>query len=198
MDIIILGLLMYQGHTIYDLRKIINEQFTFACSGSTGNIQAAIKKLLNKEMITCVERLEKNVNKKIYFITDVGKHYFIEKISTPMKNKTKSMELTKFIFMGFAKREEREALIDACIQELEGDLFALEQINIQCERSEESFCVDQAIDQGGAVEFMTLGAMREINFFQNATLDYGISLLKFKIEWFSNMKEKLRNWKREE
>ena len=198
MDIIILGLLMYQGYTIYELRKIINEQFTFASSGSTGSIQAAIKKLLSKEMITCEQRLEKNINKKVYFITDVGKYYFIENISMPIQNKTKNIELIKLIFMGFTEHEKRGELIDGYIKKLEKDLLSLEQINIQLEMEEKNFSVDQAIGKGGAVEFMTLEAMSEINFFQNATLDFGIALLKFKIEWFNNMKEKLRTYKIEE
>jgi len=208
-DIIILGLLMHRGYTIYDLRKIINGQFTFASSGSMGNIQAAIKKLLSREMIVYQERLEKSVNKKVYFITDVGKQYFIEKISTPMQNKTRNMELTKLIFMGFTKHEEREMLIDGYVQELKEELLILEQINSQPQHqvTEESFCIDLTILEntleqlkglGGAVEFMTLEAIREIKFFQNATLNYGISLLKFEIQWFSNLKEKLRNLKLEE
>ena len=197
MEIIILGLLMYQGYTIYDLRKIINEQFTFASSGSTGNIQASIKKLLSNEMIICVARQEKGINKKVYFITDIGKHYFIKKISTPIKNKTKNMELIKLIFMGFIKHEEREALIDGYIKELEGDLLTLEKINIDREGEECSYAT-RATDQGGAVEFMTSEAVHEIVFFENATLDFGISLLKFKIEWFNELKEKLINWKIEE
>lgn len=48
MDKIILGLLMLKKLTIYELRSIIEMNFTSMCSNSMGSIQAAIKSCLKR------------------------------------------------------------------------------------------------------------------------------------------------------
>jgi len=202
MELIVLGLLMYHGCAIYSLQKIINDQFNFATSGSMGNIQATLKKLLAKEMITYEDRLENGVMKKIYFITDLGKEHFIKQISTPIENKTKNMELSKLVFMGFTKAEKRETLIDSYIKELEEELAILIQIQAQHEIQQQALQADSTLmestlhqlkELGGAVEFMSAKSLNEINFFQVATVDYGISRLTSEIEWFRNLKAKMKN-----
>lgn len=65
MDIIILGLLMIQNCTIYEMKKVIETNFTNISSSSIGSIQAAVKKLLSKNMICFSEYVEDSVNKKV-------------------------------------------------------------------------------------------------------------------------------------
>lgn len=194
MDIIILGLLMIKGTTIYELQKKISEQLTFSISSSMGSIQAAIKKLLNKEMITYVERTENNVNKKVYFITEIGKKYFIEQISTPMENKATNKELSKFFFMGFVKSELREGFIDSYLKELEAELAILEklktQIGLQREIDEDVLSYLKAHED--VSEDLTVEAVKEVSIFNLGTLDYGLDSLKFEIEWFTKFKEKMK------
>lgn len=50
MDNIILGFLMIQGSTIYELRQFIKKNLSTVSSDSTGSIQAGINKLLKKRM----------------------------------------------------------------------------------------------------------------------------------------------------
>ena len=66
MDTIILGFLMIQASTIYELRQSIKNSLSTVSSDSTGSIQAALKKLLSKNMITFKERVDTGVNKKVY------------------------------------------------------------------------------------------------------------------------------------
>ena len=52
MDTNILGLLMIGNWTIYEMRKMIETNFTSISSSSLGSMQTAIKKLLEMECIT--------------------------------------------------------------------------------------------------------------------------------------------------
>ncbi len=83
MDNIILGLLILESRTIYQLRERISKGMNLMYSNSMGSIQAAIKKLLNHGYISYGENIEDGKYKKIYSITDSGKRYFFEWINTP-------------------------------------------------------------------------------------------------------------------
>lgn len=48
MDLIILGFLMTQNSTIYEIRQSIKNYLSNVSSDSTGSFQAALKKLLKK------------------------------------------------------------------------------------------------------------------------------------------------------
>ena len=64
MEYIILGLLLLQPRTIYQLRKRINDGLNLMYSCSTGSIQAAIKKLLQNGHVAVRETTENGKLKK--------------------------------------------------------------------------------------------------------------------------------------
>ena len=98
MDKLILGLLMMQRLTIYELRIIIKRYFQSMCSDSIGSIRAAVNKLLDAGMVTYTEFVERSVNKKQYSITDKGREEFaawaqsLANVALP-----DNMELGKFL-----------------------------------------------------------------------------------------------------
>lgn len=193
MDIIILGFLMIKGSTIYELRQMIKNSLSTVSSDSTGSIQAALKKLLNKKMITFTEQIEGGINKKVYYITDVGKEHFQQAIAQPMLYKEKNMELSKFFFMGFTDKTKRDDMLADYIHVLEDELASLEKINTS---TSPRYQFDDAGLQdlkkrGGAAEYMTLENVNEIAHFQYATLDLGIEKARFEIEWFKKFRERL-------
>ncbi|MGP5430969.1 PadR family transcriptional regulator [Enterococcus malodoratus] len=193
MDIIILGFLMIKGSTIYELRQMIKNSLSTVSSDSTGSIQAALKKLLNKKMITFTEQIEGGINKKVYYITDVGKEHFQQAIAQPMLYKEKNMELSKFFFMGFTDKAKRDDMLADYIHVLEDELASLEKINTS---TSPRYQFDDAGLQdlkkrGGAAEYMTLENVNEIAHFQYATLDLGIEKARFEIEWFKKFRERL-------
>lgn len=196
MDIIVLGLLMMQKCTIYELRKLIENQFSLISSNSTGSIQAAIKKLLNKKMVIFNESVENGVNRKVYEITELGKEYFFSGISSPMLYKEKNMELAKFFFMGFTEEDARFKLLDSYIGELEKELAALETVNAAVSPREplDREELKKMHEKGTAVE-ITDDNVDEIEMFQYATLDLSIAKLKFEIQWFQDFKKKLASAK---
>lgn len=190
MDIIILGLLMIQNCTIYEMKKVIKTNFTNISSNSVGSIQVAVKKLLSKNMIYFSEYVEDSVNKKVYEITDEGKKYFLSSISEPMIYKEKNMELSKFFFMGFSPKSKRLELVEAYIAELQEQLASLEQIKFATE-IQPNFDEDylSMLKEKGAIQIQTVSDIEEIAFYQLAMLDLSIDKIKFEIQWFEGFKK---------
>lgn len=192
MDIIILGLLMIQNCTIYEMKKVIEKNFGNISSSSIGSMQAAVKKLLSKNMICFNEYVENSVNKKVYEITHEGREHFLFSISEPMLYKEKNMELSKFFFMGFASKSKRLELVAAYVSELQKELIRLEQIKsaaeIQPDFDED--CLSM-LKEKGASEIQSVADVEDIAFFQLAMLNLSIDKIKFEIEWFENFKENL-------
>lgn len=192
MDIIILGLLMIQNCTIYEMKKVIEKNFTNISSSSVGSMQAAVKKLLSKNMICFSEYVEDSVNKKVYAITDEGKKYFLSSISEPMLYKEKNMELSKFFFMGFASKNKRLELVEAYIAELQKELAPLEEIKsateIQPDFDEEYLIM---LKEKGSLEIQSVVDIKDIAFYQLAMLDLSIDKIKFEIQWFENFRNKI-------
>ncbi len=192
MDIIILGLLMIQNCTIYEMKKIIEKNFGNISSSSIGSMQAAVKKLLSKDMICFSEYVENSVNKKVYEITHEGKEHFLSAISEPMLYKEKNMELSKFFFMGFASKSKRLELVAAYVSELQKELIRLEQIKaaaeIQPQFDEDYLSI---LKEKGATEIQSVTDVQEIAFYQLAMLNLSIDKIKFEIQWFEDFKQKL-------
>lgn len=192
MYIIILGLLMIRNCTLYEMRKAIETNFMNVSSNSTGSIQATVKKLLSENMIRFNEHVENSVNKKVYEITDEGKAYFYAGISQPMLYKEKSMEMSKFFFMGFVPKDKRLALLDSYVTELENQLYVLEQIKVAT-TPQHDFDEDYllSLQEKGAANELNVENINEIALYQLAMLDLSIAKIKFEIQWFEDFKQKL-------
>lgn len=177
MENIILGLLLLQSRTIYQLRKRINTGLNLMYSCSTGSIQAALKKLLQHGHISVSEIEENSKLKRIYTITESGKNYFNVWLNSPIDSDTaKNPELSKIYFMGFAEKEIRTKLLEQHIEDLEKMRFDLEKM----------------CNEGKALLNEMQG--NDIFYYQLQTALYGHDLMKFNIEWYShllkNIKEK--------
>jgi len=202
MDKLILGLLMLQRLTVYEIRLIIKKNFWGICSDSTGSIQAAIKKLLAAEMVTLTEYVEKSVNKKRYSITEKGREAFMSWVQTPADlTEATNMELGKLLFMGMVPTSKRGALIDEIIAEAEKELelhlalqASLEQVKSTAHEQAVAFW-EQDPEYHAGIRTATestndIENVENIAFYQEMTLQYGIDLMKFEIEWFKKLKEK--------
>lgn len=203
MEKIILGLLMLKRLTIYEMRLLIKRNFQSICSDSMGSIQAAVKKLLAGDMITCDEFIEKSVNKKLYSITDLGREYFLEWIKTPADmTKGKNMELGKVLFMGLVPAKERMPLIDQMIVKLKKELSYLEDIYANMQAADEKAQIIAYLKQDPeyllGIQNSTDNAsleenVDEIGAFEMLTLQLGIDSTKFYISWLEALKYKLEN-----
>jgi len=193
MEKLILGMLMLRKLTVYEIRATIKMSFTAMCSDSLGSIQAAIKRLLDADMVTYTECVEKSVNKKRYAITDKGRGELIQWLGTPANIAgAKNMELGKFLFMGMLPADDRAAMMDGIIDILEKDLeklLALQSINN--DENKAALLEHQQTDMKyyGFVAEKT----KDINDYMSLTLQYGVDLTKFNLEWFSQLKKQNNN-----
>lgn len=174
------------------MKKVIETNFTNISSSSVGSMQAAVKKLLSKNMVCFSEYVEDSVNRKVYEITDEGKKYFLSSISEPMLYKEKNMELSKFFFMGFAPKSKRLELVETYIAQLQEELAPLEQIKSATEIQpdfDENYLL--MLKEKGAAEIQSVVDVKDIAFYQLAMLNLSIAKIKFEIQWFENFKENL-------
>lgn len=201
MEYLILGLLMLKRLTIYEMRAAIKENFKSMCSDSMGSIQAAIKKLLEKEMVTYNERVEKSVNKKYYSITPAGRAHFLSWVRTPADlTKAKNMELGKLLFMGMVPADQRAALLDEIILSLETELNQLQAVKEYQKNSTEkqtgaqSWRADQEYRDGIAAATGVTDIednIEQIHRFEMLTLQLGIDSTAFYLDWFCSLRNRI-------
>lgn len=175
MEHIILGLLLLQSRTVYQLRERINKGLNLMYSSSMGSIQTALKKLLSGGYISFEEAVDNGKYKKIYSITESGKQRFFHWVNAPMEEQSpKSPELTKLYFMGLSSRENREARIEQHL------LFLKEQyqiLNVICEEADNVQISAEHLD---------------IFQYQRMSAIYGRDLMKFNIDWYEGLLQKMR------
>ena len=201
MDKIILGILMLHRMTAYEIKNVIKNSFKSMCSDSLGSIQAALKRLFEREMVTFEEVVENGVNKKRYAITEAGQKELLEWLKIPIDtSKTRNADLAKLLFMGYVSKKEREILIDKIILSLEEEYRSLlqlrESIDIHGEQSqlEEDLNRDKQYRERMNSLYnksKLSNKIKEISKFTLATLDYGIDTTEFNIEWFKRLRKKL-------
>ena len=201
MDKIILGILMLHRMTAYELRNFIKNNFKSMYSDSLGSIQAALKKLFELEMVTFEELVEKGVNKKRYSITETGREALIEWIKIPINtSKTKNYDFGKLFFMGYVSKKDQKTLIDKIIISMEEEYEALKKLKESIDVEEESEEIENYlltdIEYKERIKNLDKGKelienIREISKFTLATLDYGIDVTAFNIEWFKKLKKKI-------
>lgn len=176
MENIILGLLLLQSRTIYQLRKRINNGLHLMYSCSTGSIQAAIKKLLKCGYISVKEITENGKLKKLYSITLDGKRQFDLWVNSPIDgNLLKNPELAKIYFMGFAENENRIKILENHIADLQKNYCDLDTI---CKEAE-----NISAEMHG----------NEIFNYQLKTAKYGRDFMQFNIDWYSRLLENIRS-----
>lgn len=173
LETIILGLLLLEPMTSYELRKHITEKFSMMCSDSAGSIQVALKKLLSCQFIQFTECVENGKNKKRYEITQAGRHKFNDWIKQPMNHrKAKNMELSKLFFMGNVEKEKRASLLTSYLETLRTDWEGLTNMR------------QGIIASLGGADTSVLSDKTQ---YQLATLDYGIALFAFEMEWYERL-----------
>ena len=201
MDKIILGILMLHRMTAYELRNFIKNNFKSMYSDSLGSIQAALKKLFELEMVTFEELVEKGVNKKRYSITEAGQETLIEWIKIPINtSKTKNYDFGKLFFMGYVSKKDQKTLIDKIILSLEEEYEALKKLKESIDVDEESEEIENYLltdmEYKDRIKNLDKGKelienIKEISKFTLATLDYGIDVTSFNIEWFKKLKKRI-------
>jgi DNA-binding PadR family transcriptional regulator len=171
---LILGLLMIRSLTIYDIKNTLNRKISPFFSASFGAIQAAIKKLLEGELITFTEKVENGRNKKEYSLTETGRSAFNAWMREEiLVNKFNNDALLRVFFFGFINNALRIELLSGYITRLKIEYD--EMLGYQQSITVPPHFIDK----------------RELVTFQLASLDYGIQQMAFEITWYENLLLKL-------
>lgn len=201
MDTIILGILMTQRLTAYEMHVIIRRNFQAMCSGSLGSIQAALKKLESQGAVTVQEVVEKNIRKRRYSITEMGRDLLLEWLRQPLDiTKTKNIDLGKLLLLGFVPAAERQSLIEQTIQQLECELAELETlrqgIHEQAEQKQSVNRLQNDDEYQNGIRRITANDnmvknIADIGHFYMVTLQFGIDNMIFYLNWFRKLRDEL-------
>ncbi|MCL1863087.1 MAG: PadR family transcriptional regulator [Defluviitaleaceae bacterium] len=202
MEDFILGLLMVNKITAYQIHQLIKNNYEGICSSSLGNIQRALKILHAKGFVIFTEEGKK----KIFEITNDGRKQFMSWISSPPRlTKAKNMETGKILLLGFLSPEKRLEMVDAQIKEIESELEYMLAIEAVVEEQEKSVDIkefrknhvaqnkeyfDEVLKVTEKEDVFSL--FEDISKFAILTLRYGIDEIKFHLEWLKNIKDKVQ------
>jgi DNA-binding PadR family transcriptional regulator len=176
MEIVVLGLLMIQDLTIYQLNQAFKSGISLIYSASYGSLLSAIRKLILSGEITFIETVENGRNKKIYHITDKGRAHFIKWMHDDIdENKLETMVLCKVFFLG---------LIGSVIEKrkiLENILFSIQKMEEQLRQLSQTLGQLHLDDE-----------TMKIFGYQFRTLDYGIRSHEVARKWAQELLDELR------
>ncbi len=180
MEQVILGLMVLQSMTIYELHSVFKRGVSLFYSASYGSLQSALKKLTLREAVTFEEKLEGKRRKKIYTITDSGCEEFYNwmRAEIPTRKMTSTI-LAKLYFLGLIKKKSDKRSI------LLGFINALKQ-------SEETLVT--ADTQVG--EFLSGEPVNDLFTYQYKTLQFGLHSSRFTIAWFEELLRELDNYEK--
>ena len=209
MEDFILGLLMINKLTAYELHMLIKNNYEGICSHSIGNIQRALKKLHEKELVFLEEVHEGKVVKKVFGITPAGRIHFMTWLNNPIDLlKAKNMELGRLLLLGFLTKEQQLATIDKTIADYKEACQYKQAIEDAVSAQLDELIRNSGVDQVfldyrqdhpeyvaelmGSVEendYVTL--MHNVSKFGIITLKFGSAQIRFELEWFENLRHEL-------
>ena len=178
MDKIILAMLFLRSRTLYELKVKFSGDLGLLYSGSTGSIQAALKKLLAAGLICCSETVENGRLKKIHEITDTGREEFRKWINSPFDGGgNRNPELAKLYFMGLSDRESRAGRIRSHIADVSVYHASLQAVYEDGQKLLESVPPEYT----------------DLLRFQMVTTRHGIDLAAFEMQWLQQLLEDMEN-----
>jgi len=210
MDHFILGLLMMQKLTAYELHVTMKNNYQGICSSSLGNIQRALKKLSKDGDVTMNEVQEGKIVKKIFSITAQGRSRFLKWLNNPiMINRVNNMEIGRLLLLGFLSKEKQLKNIDLSIQALQEDYEYMQAIVASIQQMQEQGIDPQDPEQlklalgleesylQEMLEAVSVDNFQEIaqsvQKFSLLTLKFGVEEIKFQLDWFLKLREELKS-----
>ncbi len=168
-DFIILGFLMKQKMSGYDIKQFMSISTSHFFDTSYGSIYPSLKSMEGKGWIESIEEVEGGKYRKIYSILEPGKKAFLEWLELPIEYcNGKGNQLIKIFFYRYLPRENAKALIRQFIDKVKSikkDIEGLEPV------------ISPLADE-----------------FQLSTHRYGKDFYQFLIGWYENfLKENIND-----
>jgi DNA-binding PadR family transcriptional regulator len=127
---IILGFLMQESMTGYELRKFFSVSFSFFSGLSYGSIYPALKRLESEGLITMELKVQDgSPNRKVYTITEKGREEFLSSIREPIPFEQQRYNfLMHLFFFSHLPPEERVRLAEEHLRSVEEVRESLEAV----------------------------------------------------------------------
>lgn len=176
LESIILGFLMRQNATGYDLKQSMSQTTSYFFDASYGSIYPALKRMEVKGLIRSREEVNGGKFKKSYSITDEGRAHFLEWLKQPVRfSGTRHDHLVPLFFYEYLDSETARRNLEQFITEVTLCLNELE-------------CQKQKITSQCAESIMT---------YPHSVLCYGIQYYEMLIRWCTDLTENATSMKPE-
>ncbi len=118
---VLLGFLMRNSMTGYDLKKAFSISFSFFSGLSYGSIYPALKKMESQGLVSKRTEIQDSApNRKVYTITDAGRSAFLDSLRSPLTlERPKSPLLMKLFFFAYLSPQERHEIANNYLDSVE-------------------------------------------------------------------------------
>lgn len=171
MENVVLGLLIIQNLTLYELNRAFKQGISLFYSASYGALQAAAKNLLAGGLIVYQEKVEGGRNKKVYSITSPGREAFFKWMFAEIPvSKLEVTALSRVYFLGLIPElEGRRQVVREILRTIDLVQAGLGQLNAEISR------IEVPDEYQGILHY------------QLKTLDYGLGAHVFARRWFEDL-----------
>jgi len=167
-DYVLMGMVLHEPMTGYDIKKNIEMSIGNFFKVSHGQLYPALKRLTEKKYLTMEEDAQSGRAKKYYQITELGENAFLGWLAAPTDFNTNSDALmVKIFFFGELPEEVRRQRFHEMEIFVQQHLRALREIEAQFADNIKS----------------------ERDYFEMATLYFGIQNLINVLSWLGHIKE---------
>ncbi|SFF41953.1 DNA-binding transcriptional regulator, PadR family [Paenibacillus algorifonticola] len=171
LEYIILGLLMEQPMSGYDMKKTIDHSVGIFYRASFGSLYPALKRLETKRWVSVSAELDHSKNKKLYTLLPEGKATFLAWLAEPIQL-SRSELLLKVFFFDYLDEDTRQQRL-----------------------SEYQMRLGQEIGRLKAVEGIVAGELKEVPnpenyYYRVSVLSYGLDYFLMEQKWIQAIKER--------
>ncbi len=145
---LILAILNFGDASGYEIKKFSSEgRFSYFIDISYGSIYPTLSKLEAEGFVTCRSEIQDGKpDKKVYSITDRGRHEFVKSLAVPPQHdKFKSEFLLVAMCADLVSRDVIEKAADKRILELEKELEMIGEIGMDCEHAATKWVSDYGV-----------------------------------------------------
>ncbi len=167
LESLILGMILDQERTGYDIKKCISERFSIFYKASFGSLYPALNRLVGKGLVTTREETKGARKKIFYLVTEEGRNEFLGWLCSPMEIMDgTNLKLIKVYFFDQLPRDVRDEQLT--VYEKNNNLYLQKLLALEQTLKE----VDQAK-----------------HYYKLSTLYYGIIITQRTIEWCQHIRE---------
>lgn len=167
-DYIIIGMVLHEALTGYDIKKKIETGIGYFVKASHGSLYPALKKFADKGFLTMKEEPQGERVRKCYQTTELGKAAFLEWLSSPIDSNSTTVNLLARVYF-FDELAE-----DIRYEQLQEYEAHIRQILREYKKLEKQY---------------SAGSKENGSYYEWATLYYGLQSAQGMIRWLKCVRE---------